>query len=100
MTPSSTAEPPIEVESALVVRADQPAEVLAKIAALRTLARWTLEPLTPQTIEDVYFDASDGSLGARRIAVRVRRVDGQVLLALKSGLRREGDVTTRIEIEA
>jgi hypothetical protein len=60
------------------VRAERPAEVLAQIAALPSVGDWALEPLPPQAIEDVYFDDASGSLGRRRIALRIRRVDAVV----------------------
>jgi inorganic triphosphatase YgiF len=91
--------PPLETEGALVVRAERPSEVLAAIAALPGVGDWALEALPPQTIEDAYFDDERRSLGARRIALRIRRVDGVALLTMKSPLRREGGVATRIEIE-
>jgi inorganic triphosphatase YgiF len=89
-----------ETEGALVVRAERPAEVLAQIATLSSIGRWALEPRPPQAIEDVYFDDERRSLGRRRIALRIRRVDAVVLLTMKSPLGREGGVTTRTEVEA
>ena len=96
---AGAAEPPLETEGALVVRADRPSDALAAIATLPAIGRWGLEPLPPQGIEDVYFDRDDRSLGRQRIALRIRRVDGVVLLTMKSPLRHEGGVATRIEIE-
>jgi inorganic triphosphatase YgiF len=91
--------PPLEKEGALLVRAERPGDVLSEIAALTKVGDWTLEPLEPQAIDDVYFDDVRRSLGQRRIALRIRRVDGVVLLTMKSPLGREGGVATRIEIE-
>jgi inorganic triphosphatase YgiF len=89
-----------ETEGALVVRAERPADVLAAIAALARLDDWALNALASQTIDDTYFDDDRRSLGALRIALRVRRVDGEVLLTVKSPLRYDSGVATRIEIEA
>jgi inorganic triphosphatase YgiF len=91
---------PLEQEGALVVRADRPTEVLDEIAALAGIGEWAFEPLPAQTIEDVYFDDDKRSLGSRRVALRVRRMDEAILLTRKSPGHRSGGVTTRVEIEA
>jgi inorganic triphosphatase YgiF len=95
----ASAEQPLETEGALVVCADRPAEVLAAIAALPAIGAWGLEPLAPQAIDDVYYDDGDHSLGRRRVALRIRRVDGEPVLTLKAPLWRDGGVATRLEIE-
>jgi inorganic triphosphatase YgiF len=97
-TPSD--DRPREVETALVVRARDPASALAEIGRLETLGGHTLEPLESQTIDDTYLDTDDRALHARRVALRLRSVDGSILLALKKDLRRASDISERLELEA
>ena len=91
---------PREVETALVVVAQDPRRVLEEIGRLRVLDGWTLEPLAAQEISDTYYDAADRRLGRKRIGLRLRRVDGDALLTLKSETGRRGDVSDRLELEA
>ena len=95
----ASAEQLLETEGVLVVCADRPAEVLVAVAALPAVGEWELEPLPPQGIEDVYYDDADRSLRRRRVALRIRRVDGDPVVTLKAPRGREGGVSTRLEIE-
>ncbi|HYM80850.1 MAG TPA: CYTH domain-containing protein [Candidatus Limnocylindria bacterium] len=73
-----------EIESALIVWASSPAAFARKIAAMRELGDFVLVPRPTQRIEDDYLDTADGRLGSRRIALRVRHVDGAARIAVKA----------------
>jgi len=91
---------PREVETALVVVDDKPAEALERISELRELAGHRLVPIPDQLIQDTYYDARARPLRQRGVALRVRRVDGEVRLTLKSELGRHGGVSDRFELES
>jgi len=89
-----------EIEAALIVYADAAQAVEHRLAGLQTLAEFSLLPRTTQTIEDIYFDTTDCSLRARLIALRVRRLDGTMLVTMKADSRRIVAGEDRLEIEA
>lgn len=96
----SEPDEPREVEVALIVSARDPDGVMRRIGQLRRLAGHPLEELATQELEDTYHDLPGGELGARRIALRVRRVDGAVLLTVKAERTRGGFPSDRTELEA
>ena len=71
-----------EVEFKLAVVAD-PAETFDYVARLEQLAGERLGPPTRHTIHDLYWDTADRSLGARRLTLRLRDIDGQLKLTAK-----------------
>src|SRR5215467_5549997 len=92
-----------EVESALIVVSRRPELLCRQISALREIGDWSLARRPVERIEDLYVDTADRRLGARKIALRIRRVDGRELLALKapgSGSRSSRRLAVpRVEIE-
>jgi inorganic triphosphatase YgiF len=70
-----------------MIVADQPQEVAERLAQLSSVAGYPLEVSGDQRIHDRYFDTSDRSLAARRIALRVRQVNGSTLIAVKGPSR-------------
>lgn len=89
-----------EIEAALIVCADTPQAVGRRLADLQTLAEFSLLSRATETIEDVYFDTTDRSLGARLIALRVRRLDGTPLLTMKADSHPALAGADRLEIES
>jgi hypothetical protein len=99
MPKSETA--PRETEIALAICADDAARIAKKIAARRTLGAYQLVPRPTQKIRDVYFDTRDQSLQKRKLALRIRELNGDALIALKGPSRANADgVPERLEIEA
>jgi inorganic triphosphatase YgiF len=96
----AAASEPREVETALVVVADEPTEALERVAELRELGGRRLVPIPEQTLEDTYYDRPAGPLGQRSLALRLRRVNGELRLTLKSDLERHAGVADRFELEA
>jgi hypothetical protein len=78
------------------------AEDLAEdLAGLTSILEYDLKPRPTDRIEDTYYDTKLGLLQKKRISLRLRRIDGRTLVAMKSDprrLSREG--VRRIEIEA
>jgi len=97
---SASSRGPREVEAALIVRSEKPKEVVGRIARLRRIGRYRLVPRPVQEIRDRYFDTPRNDLGTRRLALRIREMDGERLLTLKGDLRRDGVSTRRLELEA
>ena len=89
-----------EVEAALIVYADAPQAIEQCLAALQTLAEFSLLPRATETIEDIYFDTADRSLQARLIALRIRRLDGTALVTMKADSHRTVAGEDRLEIES
>lgn len=70
------------------------------IAALERLGPFTLGPPEPLRIRDRYLDTPAGALSERRIALRIREQEEEVLIALKGDARPlEGGGVDRLELE-
>jgi hypothetical protein len=89
-----------EIEAALIVYADAPQTVEQRLADLQTLSEFRLLPRATETIEDIYFDTTDRSLQARLIALRIRRLDGTLLLTMKADSQPALTGEDRLEIES
>ena len=89
-----------EVESALIAALDDAAGLARRLAALRELDGYVLSPRAEERIADDYLDTADARLGAKRVALRVRRLDGVPRLTLKGPTeRRAGAASGRLELE-
>jgi inorganic triphosphatase YgiF len=88
-----------EVEVALLVRSERAADVLDRIAGLMRLAGRSLERLPDQELCDIYLDTAAGELRSRRIALRLRRVDGVPFVTLKAPQGQAQGGADRVEIE-
>lgn len=94
--------PPREREATLAVVSERPGRTAERIAALRELAGFVLEPLADRDLRDVYLDRDDGALRRTGLALRLRRSrDGEApLLAVKgAGRPAAGGGTERLEVE-
>jgi hypothetical protein len=91
---------PREVEGVLLVSADDQEAAARQVAGLEAVDRFDLRPRPTQRIRDTYLDTADGDLGARRVAFRVRDLDGRPLLTLKADPVRSGLAAERLELEA
>jgi CYTH domain-containing protein len=92
--------PPREVEGVLLARADDPAEVGRRLAAMDAVGDFELRPRAPERLRDTYVDTDDGALARLPVAFRVRELDGRPLLTLKADTRRAGAASERFELEA
>jgi hypothetical protein len=70
------------------------------VAGLEGVDRFELRARATQRIRDTYLDTGEGTLGAARVAVRVRELDGRPLLTLKADAVRSGLASERLELEA
>jgi inorganic triphosphatase YgiF len=95
----SAVDPDREVEVALVVRDDRADAVLDRIARLERLAGRSLQRLPDQELRDTYVDTAAGELRSRRIALRLRRVDGVPFVTLKASRGWAQGGADRVEIE-
>ena len=93
-------EQPREVEGVLLVCADDQEAAGRKVAGLEGVDRFELRARATQRIRDTYLDTGEGTLGAARVAVRVRELDGRPLLTLKADAVRSGLASERLELEA
>ena len=91
---------PREVEGVLLVHADDQEAAARRVAGLEAVDRFELRPRPAQRIRDTYLDLGDGDLAARRVAFRVRELDGRPLLTLKADPVRSGLAAERLELEA
>jgi inorganic triphosphatase YgiF len=88
-----------EIEAALIVYAEAPQAIGHRLADLQALAEFGLLARATQAIEDIYFDTTDRALQARLIALRVRRVDGTVLVTMKADSHLTAAGEDRLETE-
>jgi inorganic triphosphatase YgiF len=91
--------PPREVEGTLLIRTDDPSQLRERLANLNRAGRFSLRRRSPQRIRDAYLDTPARDLGSRRIAVRLRDLDGSFLLAMKADSVVTEFATDRLEIE-
>lgn len=90
----------IETESTLIVCSNEPGEVIARIAELRSIAEFDLVPQKTQVIEDTYFDREDRALESKKLGLRTREANKQRLITLKGPPRlNEANISQRLEIE-
>lgn len=100
MTPDAPNAPHREHEIALVAVSDAPDRVGDEVAALSSLGPYRLDPRPEQRLRDRYLDTADGSLARRRLALRLRELDGAPFLTLKADAgRRAGGAFDRFELE-
>jgi len=91
---------PREIAGVLLVCADDQEAAGRKVAGLEGVDRFELRARATQRIRDTYLDTGEGALGAARVAVRVRELDGRPLLTLKANPVRSGLAAERLELEA
>jgi hypothetical protein len=91
---------PREVEGVLVVCADDPEAVARRLAGLAAVDRFDLVARATQRHRDTSLDTADGDLGAARVTLRLRELDGLALLTLKADAVRSGLAAERLELEA
>jgi inorganic triphosphatase YgiF len=90
---------PLEVESALLIVSASPqlvADVISRVPGAGEFA--FLEP-TLQRIRDTYLDMPGRPLGTKRIAFRLREIDGSRFLTFKADTPPASGPTKRIELE-
>lgn len=90
-----------EEELTLVITSEAPESVVEQIAALPELGEILLIPGVTRQIHDVYYDDSEGSLGRKGWAFRIREVNLKRLVTLKGPpARTEWGGVRRVEYEA
>jgi inorganic triphosphatase YgiF len=77
----------LEVEVALILYSETPQEIANQIASLSSLGDYWLAPIETQDIHDRYLDTNNRSLRDRKIALRIREINRNILLALKGPSR-------------
>lgn len=72
-----------ETEVTMIIWSARPQALLEQIGELESVGDYRFVPQGIKTIRDCYLDTADRALGARRLALRVREIDGRSWLALK-----------------
>jgi inorganic triphosphatase YgiF len=91
-TPQVSAQAPTEVELKLALAPRGPAQLTAHPLLDATKA-------TRLTLTNTYFDTPDGALGAARVALRLRQINGQTLQTVKTAGQGGGGLSSREEWE-
>ena len=78
---------PREVEATLIIQSEKPDEIVMSIAGLESIGDYGLIREKSRAIRDVYFDTPDQSLSSRKISLRLRELDGQYRITMKSQVR-------------
>ncbi len=76
-----------EIETKLIVLADDPESTMDEIACCQTLGGYRISPSGVRFFTDTYFDSQERSLTLRGIAVRTRESDGSVVFCIKEDER-------------
>jgi inorganic triphosphatase YgiF len=88
-----------ESEIALIIK-DNSDHIRTDLAGTRHVLEYDLKPKPSQVIQDRYYDTKGNFLRQKRITLRIRRIDGTLLLSTKSDIRRTaGNIIQRREIE-
>lgn len=89
-----------EIESKLVICAARRRDVVREIHDLDSIAGYGLVRRAPRDIHDRYFDTADRDLSRKQLSLRVRVVDGRMLLTIKGPPEHlEGGGMARFELE-
>ena len=92
-------EPHLEVEAKLVILSEGPQVVTDEIALLTSISGWTLTDRRSVATRDVYFDLPTRSLEERGVALRLRSMADDVLIAVKGPEIGVGRALQREELE-
>lgn len=91
---------PFESEVSLLIT-NKGDDIVKDIAGLTSILEYDLKPRPVHRIRDTYYDTRLGLLRKKKIGLRIRRIDGKLLVSMKSNPQRiEGEGVRRIEIEA
>jgi CYTH domain len=91
---------PFESEVAFLIT-DKGDDIAKDIAGLTSILEYDLRPRPIHRIRDTYYDTRLGLLRKKGTGLRIRRIDGNLLVSMKSNPQRmQGEGVRRIEIEA
>jgi inorganic triphosphatase YgiF len=89
-----------EIETKLVVIADDPQALMDEIACRERMGGYLIKPLGVRNFTDTYYDTPDRTFTTRGVAVRTRDREGSVIFCIKGNERiREDGVALREELE-
>lgn len=89
-----------EIESKLVICSSRRRDVVRELHELGSIAGYVLVQRAPRDIHDRYYDTPGGQLSRQHVSVRLRGVDGRMLLTFKGAPRHlEGAGLAREEFE-
>jgi uncharacterized protein YjbK/uncharacterized membrane protein YhiD involved in acid resistance len=72
-----------ETEASIVICSDSAKRLAAQIARLDSIADYPLVKMGSKKIVDTYFDTNQKVLAKKRVALRVREIDGDYWIAVK-----------------
>lgn len=88
-----------ESEIALIIK-DNPVHIRNELAKAKHILDYDLTVKPSKIIHDTYYDTQEDFLRAKKISLRIRRVDDTLLISTKSDIRRvAGNLIQRREIE-
>ena len=97
--PSTDSSISKELESAFIIKSDDPKSIAQDIGRLTTIGSYLLLCGPVQHIHDRYFDTKNRMLEKQKIALRIREINDEVLITLKGPSASNGPATQRMEIE-
>lgn len=83
-----------ELEAKLLILAEDPREVAARVASLRQIGEWRLEPHGTLRIHDRYLDTDRESLRKAGHSLRIRSIGGKRWITLKGPAMRDSEAGT------
>jgi uncharacterized protein YjbK len=90
---------PNELEAAIVVASDDPKPIVDEFKRLTSIGGYIFLCGSPKNIRDRYFDTSGKDLNSQKLALRIREINGDILLTLKGPSVPKGTAMQRMEIE-
>jgi inorganic triphosphatase YgiF len=69
----------------MAVTGSDPEGLFRRIESLQRIGDWSFGPTVEHLIRDLYWDTADGALGHKKITLRLRELDGRLLLTTKGG---------------
>jgi inorganic triphosphatase YgiF len=88
-----------ESEIALIIK-DNSDHIRKELAGIRRIMSYDLTPKPSQFIYDTYYDTGEKLLRGRKTTLRIRKIDGALLVSTKSDIRRIArNIIRRREIE-
>jgi hypothetical protein len=83
---------PKEREASLMICADNPQQIAKEISDLSSIAHYKLASTETRKIQinDIYFDTTKRSLHKKKLALRIREVEGKYWITLKGNSQQNG----------
>jgi predicted adenylyl cyclase CyaB len=88
-----------ELEISIVIASDDPKSIADEIKQVTSIGGYILCADHPKNIHDIYFDTENKDLKRQKLALRIRKMNDDMLLTFKGPSVHRGEAMQRMEIE-